>query len=214
MLEVVAICLSEGSQGLTEVTAVMMLGSLMYVGEDNECSVVVVEAEAVGCDFVDGSAELFHVDLEGFLPVELELESADFQRDHLLFGRAFCGCGNGVEQCCKSVLVDTFWATVGVTKDVVGDVGPDDGRDGFGGTFFRANGGLDGVVAVISFHLGFCSCFEMGLLVDVGLTFECSRFLGFEKDGFSGDAIGLMTVSELLPSLASLRMPSSGCMSL
>ena len=34
MLEVVAICLLEGSQGLMEVTAVMMLDSLVDVGED------------------------------------------------------------------------------------------------------------------------------------------------------------------------------------
>ena len=55
----------------------------------------------------------------------------------------------------------------------------------------------------------------MGLLVDVGLTFECScRFLGFEKDRFGGDAIGglddgervVAIVGELAHAFAGLRV--------
>ena len=98
MLEVIAVGLLEGSEGFTEVLAVVVLSGIMDVGKDNECSVIVVEAEVVGGDFVDGRTELFHVDLEGFSPVKLEVERTNLQHNHLLFSGTFGGSGDGLEE--------------------------------------------------------------------------------------------------------------------
>ena len=106
-----------------KVASIFVKGCLMNVGKKDKYVVVGIEAEVVRSHLVDLCAEVFHVDLEQFAPVEFVLEQVDFEGNHLTFGGAFGSSSGSMEEVTEMVLVDAFGASVGVVEDGIGDIG-------------------------------------------------------------------------------------------
>ena len=79
--------------------------------------------------------------------------------------------------------IDSLDAAISVAEDLVSDLCAYNVGDGFSRTLLGTKGCLDGIVVAIGFDLDFSSYYKAGLLVDIGLAFECGCcFFGFEQD--------------------------------
>lgn len=123
----------------------------------------------------------------------------------------FCRSCHCNEKIREAVFVDTFWAPIGVLEYVVGDICPDDVRDGFWHAFFGSNRGLDCIVAVVHFYFCLSVRFDFGLFIHACSLFELCRGLSDRIVSAVTRLVDLMLVRALSPVLMSFFMPSPGC---
>lgn len=83
---IVLVLLVKGSKGFANVISILIESCFMDVGKKDQDVVIGIKAEVVGHHLVDSGSELFHVDLEQFLPVKLEAKKINFQGNHFTFG--------------------------------------------------------------------------------------------------------------------------------
>ena len=77
---VVLVRLTNGTEGFTEISSVIVLAGLMYVGKDDQDLFVGITSERVRGELGDVEPELLHVLLEALAPVEKVWSAAILMR--------------------------------------------------------------------------------------------------------------------------------------
>jgi hypothetical protein len=94
---IMSVGLANCAQGFPEVAAVVMLAGLVHIGEDDQNMFSGVACEGVRGQSVNMEAELFHVLLEGFSPIEGVPKCGHLDAEHFLLCGPFGGGGDGVK---------------------------------------------------------------------------------------------------------------------
>ena len=155
--------LSEGAIHLTEVSAVVLLGGTMNVVHHHQYKLGLVEGELVSGDPANLGAKALNCRFEGAPEIEDGAECLGFEQENFPGGGTFNSGFDGFEDVISQPpVVNGFRTTIGMFCDLVDDVITYRLPESDGGPFFRPDGGLNRVVAIICFHFRISASFNVG----------------------------------------------------